>query len=661
MTIYNQNIDVLSYRPDNSGFFRLAVSLPSGNTKHKVVVSGQDLGEQFIALDDVIICNDIFISADPNYLTVEENGSINAEQFNIYFETEGFTPTGIYATFGILKGDKTFFSLLHKENEITDFKRSINGNKNMFSFSFPQNGKTISDLAITENMFSGTYPLLVILKMDQGDNYIVSNQQQLSSETLANNFSYPIKVINSSDLFPVVKNILGDEDTPGLINFEMDIVKKSSYGLPGKSGFTISSLSSFNENTQTILQFSGYKSSFDDFLNDENFDHQYIPNTEFNILKSGVVYVPEIDERFIIEKSSNTNSPSGNTTVIIDDNVVSKLKGKDIIVTDFLPTHFRIKSDTQGVSKTEKLEIKEYDSGSIRYKTIYATGSIVDNSNLYIELIDDYIDFSILKKIDIDRNDVLTSTTSDVSDKYFVSSIFYNKYDSDREIFWSPIIPANDGSLGITSNNDVVYLKLESTRPIANIEGYVQVGDNLVNLSLSIDEESGVTPPSNQIGGKVLNINGQPIKNAEILFQISLSENIDLPSLKTISKEDGSWGQRGFIDGQKYIAKITNNSELYGSSFSPSEHVVTITSTPQTGLNFILEGEFTNSSNSTGNSSNNVENNNNAFILKSDNTVSYIKLDFSTILGSSIPEQNLRILSDIKVFDEQGNTFSVRI
>ncbi len=657
----SSSIDILSFRPDNSGFYRLAAELPPGNTKHMITVFGQDLGARFYASDKVIICNDVFIDAYPQMLMVDGDGNLNHEKINISFETEEFTPTGIYVTFGILEGDRKYFSLSHKENEITDITRTINGTKNTFSFLFPQGDKKLSDLLISKNLFSGSYPLTIILTINQEKNYIISNQKQVSTENLSDRFSVPIRVINTKDFSILTSNILGDEDTPGLINFEVDLLKTSGFGLPGKPGFPINSLQSFNSGTQTVLEFDGYKSTFSLFLNN-NFENDYVPNTEINLFKSGVVYVPGNNEkRFVIEKSTNINSADNtNTMLIIDDNIVSEIKNKDIIVTDFLPTHYRIKSDSGDVSSKKEVKVKSYTSDAIVFEKIYVSGSIIDNSNLYIELIDDTTGISALMGIPIDRSQVLTSTTSDLSDKYTVSSIFYNYFDETREIFWEPILPAFDGSLGISSNNDVVYLKLDSSREISTIEGSLLIGTTLVGVDMnSVTTE---TPPeSYTISGYVLNINGDPIKGAEINFQIVLNENIDMPTLQTYSGSDGKWGQKDFIVGQKYVVKITNNPEEYGSdaTFSPSEHIVTITETPISNLNFVLSNDY--KKEQTGNSSNNIGDNNNAFVLNSDKTTGYIKIDFDKILGSISPEQNLRIYSDIKVFDNNGNTITVRL
>ena len=661
-------ISILSFSPDRSGFYRVAAELPPGNAKHAVIINGQDLGSKFSAIDDIIICSNSFVEVYPQVILVDDNGKLSHEKITVSFNTDEFTPMGIYATLGILKGDNMFYLLNYDEHKVNIFERSLQGTKNKFVFEFPQGNRKLSDLfgehPDTGNSLisSMSQPLVVILEVEQVKNYKVSNHKQLSSSNLANSFSSPVKFVKSSDFTLSVRNIIGDEDSPGLITFELNISKTSGYGLPLFSNSL--TIQKAQDGQVTSIQFSGYKPDFPEFINSNAFEKSYSSNTEVNLLQGGVLYLPELGKTFVIERSTTTNA---NSTIIIDENIISDITNKggsyyNMIVSDYLPTHYRIRSDRGDSSSKYKLKISSYDFSSINYETIFVTDSILDDSNVYIELIDDISGVSVVKKIDIDRSQVLTSTSSSLSDEYVVSSIFFTDFDAAREIFWNPILTAMDGDLGVSSKDKIVYLRLGSNREIDKLTGFITIGSNLVAIKQESTDAAAIPSSGSSIvaGGHVLNINGNPISGVVITFQIALNENISLPSLSTLSTNDGSWEQTGFINGQTYIVAAINNGQYgEGSVFFPASQSFSLSGQSNTKIDFILSNDFTNSAGA-GNSSNNNETNSNTFILKNNNKTAYVKLDFNEILSLN-PEQNLQISSDIKVFDMKGNIFSIRL
>lgn len=569
-------IEILTYSPDGSGFYRVGAQLPPGNSRHIITIEGHDLGSRFSTVDEIIICSSSLVEVYPRIILIDDNGNFNHEKITVKFNTDEFTPTNIYATLGILKGDKEYHLLNYEENKIKKFKRTSNGKKNDFVFEFPQGDQKLSDLFgkynsenIEETTISSmSQPLTIILEIQEDENYKVINHKQLSSVNLANKFSSPVKFIKSSDFYINSNNIIGNEDVPGLIIFELDIKKTTGYGIPSKSEYKIDFIQESNDNKITSIQFIGYKQNYIDFLNSDNFEKDYIPNNEVNLLQSGYLIIPEIEKTFIIDRSLQSGSL---TTIIIDENISEYLVKKDgtyydMIVSDFIPSHYRIRSDRGDSSEKNKLKIKNYDENYISFETIFGTDTILDDGNIYIELIDEITNISVVKKIDIDRNRVLTSTTSSVSDEYVVSSIFFTDFDPNREIFWNPILTAPDGDLGISSKNNIVYLRLGSSRKIDSIRGFIKIGEELISI----------------------NFQTQP-----------------------------------------------DETQLIGISQIVSFTVAGI-------------------------SLNNNENSNNTSVLISNDKVAYVKLDFEKILGS-IPEQNLQISSDIKVFDSNGSSFTIRL
>lgn len=547
----SDDIKVLTFQPDLSGFFRLAVELPSGNTRQTVTVAGSDRGNDFIISDNVIICSSIYVDSYPNLILIDDDNNLSHEKIKIKFDTYGFTPTGIYATLGIVKGDNCFQSLIHDENKITDFKWANYGEKNQFTFEFPQNGK-LSDLFNIENLDSSSQPLIVILEMKES-NYSVNNHKQLSSSNLINNFSTPVKFIRNDDYKIVMDSILGDENIAGLINFRLLLRKDRSFGIIDSSSTIVED----NNPDETNIIFSGYNNRFLDFLS-TSLSRKYISNKEFGLLKSGSLYIhdKEKPKLFTIKSSRRNQSSNGESTLTIDGHIKKYMFNNDgtmktIIVTDFLPLSYRIRSDRDDYEESKSLKIKSISNSSIEYEPIFAGGSILDDGDLYIELIDKTNSTSAVKNIgpnEENRSKVLTSTTSDISDAYFVSSTFYEKFDSNRSIFWKPILPATDGTVGMSNDLGIVYIRLESNRPIDRIQGFLALGGNVMDI--------------------------------------------------------------------------------------------------------ILEGE-------TGNPSNNGEQVSNTFIFNKDNNVAYIVIDFDKVVPTVI-EKNLLITSDIKVIDDNGNTFTIR-
>lgn len=539
------DIKILTFQPDLSGFFRLAVELPSGNTKQKISVSGVDRGNDFIVSDEVIICSSVHIDTYPSTILINDDFILSNEKIKVSFDTYSFTPTGIYATLGIVNGDNVYQTLIHDENKITDFTWSNYGNKNTFTFDFPQNGK-LSDIIDATNMPSSSQPLIIILEM-KDNNYSVNNFKQLSSNNIINNFSSPIRFIKSSDFVISMDSILGDEDIAGLINFRLSISKINAFGI-------VDSTAAISENknpNDTNIEFSNYKNTYADFLT-SSLSTKYQSNKEVGLLKSGILFIKESvkNKSFLISKSRHSEEPVGYTNITIDGNIKDKLFNndgtiKEVIVSDFLPLSYRIKSDREDYSEERKLKINSITNGQIAYEPIYAGGSILDDGDLYIELIDNITGASIIKNIGPsieDRSKVLTSTTSNVSDAYHVSYTFYEKLDLERGIFWKPILPASDGTIGMSNSLNVIYIRLESNREIKNIQGYLALGNNIMDIIL---QETGNEGNNQELISNTFIFNndnnvGYIIIDFDSIVQTAIEQNLLITSDIKISDDKGN-------------------------------------------------------------------------------------------------------------------------
>lgn len=536
-----QDINILSYaKIDKSGFLRIGAVLPSGNTEQLVSITGINNSSGFIAFDKIKVCSSIFIDVNPKIIFIDNDFSIpgsnkitiSDEKLEVRFTTKDFTPTNIYVALNILSGDKIFHKANYPELEIKDFEYKNNNNFMEFSFMFPQGNKKLSDYININNIKKSFTMSLVIVLEFRKDNYFVNNQYQLSPENLVNNFAFPIKCILYKDCSSVIVsdqtnpyriNFVafeerGDENIEGFINCKLDLSFSPYYYYLDRSGFIPNDIL-YNSNTGfTEISFSAatyhsnINSSTDAYFNNQS-NIQYDYNDTYNLLKNGTLilinrYNYDTNKCFSIEKSNISNNKHW---IYVRGDITKDISNynNNLIVCSFFATHYRIKSERDCVSDIRPLLISKNDpitnnSFSLnnyifKYETIAISGNIIDNKNLYVELIDDINNTSIMRKLKIDKSKITTKLTSDIEDSYFVSCSFFKNYSkikynynitgdnaAVKTIFWNPIVTSYDGFIGIYKNLNEFYIKLVSNYFISGVTGYVNCLNTVALNSTSI-------------------------------------------------------------------------------------------------------------------------------------------------------------------------------
>jgi len=465
--------------PDNITLERYKILLNTPpSIQQDIYIHGTENNVKFKSSLKIIKCSNISIDIEPDFIELDTDGSLNSEYLKVSFSTFDFVPSKVYVILSSLPDKRNF----GYDEEIRDFKLIRSGRKNKLYFTYPQNGLKLSDLIDTSRITKSQSITLGVI-LESVDNFNVNVNNINNNENFFDNFSSTFKIIKKDDISMERLEFLGTEDINGNTSITYQnqltsIIRIDQYSL------------NYDEtNHITTLTFED-KNSINNFL--KNKASAYF-NNKYNIYQNSTLLAIDKTtlkyERFLISQST-TNTES--TEIKIYGDIYNNIYNKELILTNFFPSHYVVKSQSEDETKESQIKIKGYNYNKILISNTDVLEHIYPSSKIYVEFTDNILTkYIINKQLTIDRSEIAAyiddDTTTEISqndDAYMVSITFFKNFlqdnNSNKFMFWNPCQIIDE----IISVKNNFYIKIESNKTISKIMGYIKVGNNKANFNL---------------------------------------------------------------------------------------------------------------------------------------------------------------------------------
>lgn len=455
--------------------YKIQLSTPK-SIQQDIYIHGKENDVKFKSSIKVIKCSNVSIDIEPDFIELDTNGSLSSEYLKVSFSTFDFIPSKVYVILASLPDKKNF----GYDEEIRDFKLIRSGRKNKIYFTYPQNGQKLSDL-INTSLIGKSQSITLGVILESVDNFNVNVNNINNNDNFFDNFSSTFKILRKEDISMERLQFLGIEDSYGKTSItyknQLTSIKK------------IDQYSIYYDETNHITTLT-----FDDTSQISNFlkskASSYF-NNKYNIHQNSILLAIDKTtlkyDRFLVSKSK-TITGSTETEIQIYGDIYNDIYGKELILTNFFPSHYVVKSQSQDETKESQIKIQGYNYNKISISNVDVLEHIYSNSKIYVEFIDNILTkYIISKPLTIDRSEISAyiddNTTTEISQNesaHMANITFFKNFLNNNFIFWNPIQIIDE----IMSVKNNFYIKIESNRTINNIMGYVKIGNNKANFSL---------------------------------------------------------------------------------------------------------------------------------------------------------------------------------